>query len=62
MATDDVVAPEKSALRELLALLFSPGVSQTAVPELQEIKEILELGEPKPRNETRVKQTALNPE
>ena len=43
MATDDAVAPGKSASHQLLALLLSPGGPRAPLPDLDEILEILEL-------------------
>jgi hypothetical protein len=43
MSTDEVVAPEKSPTRELLALLLSPGAPSVPLPDLNEIREIIEM-------------------
>jgi len=52
MATDKVVAHEKSPSRELLALLLSPRLPRTPLPDLEELKRILEIcGEPKSKQE-----------
>jgi hypothetical protein len=52
MATDDVVAPDKSASWELLALLLSPSAPQVPVPDIEEVKEILKIcGDPAAGNE-----------
>lgn len=42
MATDEVVVPEKSPARELLALLLSPG-SPSVPLDLDEIREIIKI-------------------
>jgi hypothetical protein len=45
MATDETVAPEKSAARELLALLLSRQLPRAPLPRLDEIKQILEISQ-----------------
>ena len=43
MSTDEVAAPEKSPVRELLMLLLSPGAPSVPLPDLNEIREIIEI-------------------
>lgn len=43
MSTDEVVTPEKSPARELLTLLLSPGAPSVPLPDLDEIREIIEI-------------------
>lgn len=45
MATDGAVAPAKSASRAILELLLSPGRANHPLPDLDEIRKILELGQ-----------------
>jgi|GEM_PF-1754685 hypothetical protein len=45
MATDEAVALAKSASREILELLLSPGGARHPLPNLEEIRRILELGQ-----------------
>lgn len=44
MATDESTATEKSASRELLAILLSPEGPRAPLPDLEEIERIIELG------------------
>jgi hypothetical protein len=45
MATDGAVALAKSASREILEMLLSPGGARHPLPDLEEIRKILELGQ-----------------
>jgi hypothetical protein len=51
MSTDEVVPPEKSPVRELLALLLSPGAPGVPLPDLKEIREIIEISAAESTNE-----------
>jgi len=51
MATDEVVVPEKSPARELLALLLSPGSPRVPLPDLNEIREIIEISAAESKDE-----------
>jgi len=52
MTTEESVAPEKSPTRELIAILLSPELHRVPLPDLEEIKRIIELSsEPKPESE-----------
>jgi len=52
MTTEESVAPEQSPTRELIAILLAPALHRVPLPDLEEIKQIIELGrEPKPESE-----------